>query len=367
MIPFLDLKEINLHYEKEFKQTFENVLHSGWFILGEQVARFEKEFADYCGTKYAIGVANGLDALILIIEGYKELGIFKIDDEIIVPSNTYIASILAISKAGLKPVLVEPRLDTYLIDVSKIEEQISDKTVAILPVHLYGQLCDMGSINAIAKKYNLKVIEDSAQSHGARQSGKRSGNLGDASGFSFYPGKNLGALGDGGAITTNDDELAEVLFALRNYGSEVKYRNKYKGINSRLDELQAAMLSIKLKDLNADNHKRQLVANYYLENIRNPLVTLPTVINAESCVWHLFVIRNNNRDRLQQYLLNKQIQTVIHYPIPPHCQFAYKEWQYLSFPISEKIHAEVLSLPIYPRLTENNINKVCEALNNFKD
>jgi dTDP-4-amino-4,6-dideoxygalactose transaminase len=365
MIPFLDLKQINLQYENEFKNAFNDVLNSGWFILGEQVTIFEKTFAAYCGTKYAIGVANGLDALILIIEGYKELGVFKDNDEIIVPSNTYIASILAISKTGLTPVLVEPNPDDYLIDVSRIEEKITNKTVAILPVHLYGQLCNMDAVNALAKKYQLKVIEDSAQSHGALQNGKRSGNLGDASGFSFYPGKNLGALGDGGAITTNDDALAETLFALRNYGSEVKYKNKYKGINSRLDELQAALLTIKLIDLDAANNTRQQIAKYYLQHISNPSIKLPVVSDENSHVWHLFVVRNKERDRLQQYLADKEIQTVIHYPIPPHKQPAYKEWQHLSFPLSEKIHAEVLSIPIYPGLSEEDMDKVCQELNNF--
>ena len=365
MIPFLDLKTINLKYEVDFKAAFDNVLQSGWYILGEQVMQFEKEFATYCGVKHAIGVANGLDALILIIEGYKELGIFSVGDEIIVPSNTYIASILAISKAGLIPVLVEPYIGTYLIDCTKIEEKLSEKTVAILPVHLYGQLCDMDAINTIAKKYNLKVIEDSAQSHGAIQNGKRSGNLGDASGFSFYPGKNLGALGDGGAITTNDDELANVLLALRNYGSEIKYKNKFKGLNSRLDEMQAALLSIKLNDLDADNLQRQQMAQYYLSHIKNESIVLPEVIDSNSHVWHLFVIRTPEREKLQKYLSTKEIQTVIHYPIPPHKQAAYSEWCTLSFPISEKIHTEVLSLPIYPGLSISKMEKICMELNNF--
>lgn len=365
MIPFLDLKAINLKYEEAFKAAFNDVLHSGWFILGEQVTTFEKAFADYCGTKYAIGVANGLDALILIIEGYKELGIFKTGDEIIVPSNTYIASILAISKAGLTPVLVEPDITTYTIDAQRIEEKISQRTVAILPVHLYGQICDMGSINAIAKRYNLKVIEDSAQSHGAVQHGKRSGNLGDSSGFSFYPGKNLGALGDGGAITTNDDMLAETLYALRNYGSEVKYKNKFKGINSRLDELQAAFLSIKLKGLDRDNAQRQLIAEYYLKNISNPEIILPFVTSKEAHVWHLFVVRTQERDALQQYLASNGIQTVIHYPIPPHLQTAYTEWQGQSYPISEEIHATVLSLPIYPDMSAEAQEKICVTINQF--
>lgn len=365
MIPFLDLQKINLKYEADFKAAFDNVLQSGWYILGENVSNFEKKFADYCGSKYAIGVANGLDALILIIEGYKELGIFSVGDEIIVPSNTYIASILAISKAGLIPVLVEPYIGTYLIDCTKIEEKLSEKTVAILPVHLYGQLCDMDAINTIAKKYHLKVIEDSAQSHGAIQNGKRSGNLGDASGFSFYPGKNLGALGDGGAITTNDDELANVLLALRNYGSEIKYKNKFKGLNSRLDEMQAALLSIKLNDLDADNCQRQQMAQYYLSHIKNESIVLPEVIDSNSHVWHLFVIRTPEREKLQKYLSTKEIQTVIHYPIPPHKQTAYSEWSTLSFPISEKIHTEVLSLPIYPGLSISNMEKICMELNNF--
>jgi dTDP-4-amino-4,6-dideoxygalactose transaminase len=366
MIPFLDLKTINLKYEVDFKAAFDNVLQSGWYILGEQVMQFEKEFATYCGVKHAIGVANGLDALILIIEGYKELGIFSVGDEIIVPSNTYIASILAISKAGLIPVLVEPCIGTYLIDCTKIEEKLSEKTVAILPVHLYGQLCDMDAINTIAKKYNLKVIEDSAQSHGAIQNGKRSGNLGDASGFSFYPGKNLGALGDGGAVTTNDNELAKTIRALGNYGSNQKYINIYQGLNSRLDEIQAAVLNIKLKYIDVENQKRKDIAKRYLSEIKNDKIILPQIVNDKNGhVWHLFVIRCAERDKLQQYLTYNEVQTLIHYPIPPHKQAAYKEWNQLSFPITEQIHQEVLSLPISPVMEGVEIEFVIEKINKF--
>lgn len=366
MIPFLDIKNINLAYEQELKEAFHQVLHSGWFILGENVKRFEEQFAAYCGTKHCIGVANGLDALILILEAYKEMGIMADGDEVIVPSNTYIASILAISRAGLTPVLVEPLESNCLIDPALIASKITARTKAILPVHLYGQLCDMDAINTIAQTHKLKVIEDSAQSHGAMyHNGKKSGNLGDASGFSFYPGKNLGALGDGGAITTNDDELATVLHALRNYGSEVKYRNKYKGLNSRLDEMQAAFLSVKLNKLDKDNEHRRKVADFYLSHIRNEKIALPECTDRNSHVWHLFTIRTQNRDDLQQYLSQHGIQTVIHYPIPPHQQEGYKEWQGMSFPIAESIHREILSLPISGILTEADYQKVVEVINNY--
>lgn len=364
MIQFLDLKNINLRQEAELRQAFEEVLQSGWFVLGNKVTAFEKEFAAYCGAAHSIGVANGLDALILIMEAYKELGLFHEGDEVIVPSNTYIASILAISKAGLTPVLVEPGND-FLIDPAKIEEKVTSKTKAILPVHLYGQLCDMDAISSIAKKHGLKVIEDSAQSHGALFKGKRSGNLGDASGFSFYPGKNLGALGDGGAITTDDDHLAETLRALRNYGSEVKYKNMFKGVNSRLDELQAALLSVKLRTLDADNEQRRKIADFYLGHIKNEKVTLPVVNNRDGHVWHLFVARTKERDQFQQYLADKGIQTVIHYPIAPHKQQAYKEWNNQSFPISEAIHKEVISLPISPVMTDAEVSAVVAAVNAF--
>jgi dTDP-4-amino-4,6-dideoxygalactose transaminase len=365
MVPFLDLKSINLTYQVELKKALDEVLSSGWFILGNQVKLFERELADYCGVKHCIGVANGLDALILILEGYKEMGALAEGDEVIVPSNTYIASILAVSKAGLVPVLVEPDISTYLIDVQKIEEKLTGKSKAILPVHLYGQLCNMSAINEIAVKYSLKIIEDSAQSHGAIQAGKRSGNLGDASGFSFYPGKNLGALGDGGAVTTNDDQLAETIKALRNYGSHVKYQNLFKGINSRLDELQAAFLRIKLKQLDVITEQRRKVAQFYLEQIKNPLVTIPSVVSNESHVWHLFVIRVSNRNDFQNYLFSNGIQTVIHYPIPPHKQPAYKEWGTWRFPLSEQIHKEVISLPISEVISKEEQQKVVEVINNY--
>ena len=366
MIKFLDLQKINEQYNIEFKEVFDKVLKSGWFILGKEVENFENEFAAYCGTKYCLGVANGLDALILIIEGYKQLGLMKEGDEIIVPSNTYIASILAISKAGLIPVLVEPDPSTFLIDPTKIEEKITAKTKAILPVHLYGRLCDMDAIKKIADQYNLKIIEDSAQSHGATLMGKRSGNLGDASGFSFYPGKNLGAIGDAGAITTNDKKLTESIKALRNYGSLKKYENLYQGINSRLDELQAGLLTVKLKYLDAETDIRRAMAERYNAEISNPKINLPLLpINRNEHAWHLYVIQVADRELFQQYLAEKGVQTIIHYPIPPHKQQAYKEWNILSYPISEKMHREVLSLPIYPVMTNDEISIIINAINAY--
>jgi dTDP-4-amino-4,6-dideoxygalactose transaminase len=366
MIKFLDLQKINLQYLPEFNEAFDRVLKSGWFIMGKELEGFENEFARYCGTKYCIGVANGLDALILILEGYKELGLMKDGDEVIVPSNTYIASILAISKAGLKPVLCEPNLDTYLLDANLIESHITERTKAILPVHLYGQLCDMNAINSIAKKYGLKVIEDSAQSHAAvYMDGRKSGNLGDASGFSFYPGKNLGALGDAGAITTNDEELAIVLKAFRNYGSHKKYHNLYKGINSRLDEIQAALLTVKLKYLDAETSQRREAASFYLNNIVNSKIVLPSVTRYEAHVFHIFPVRVNDRQHFQQYLSDKGIETNIHYPIPPHQQPAYQEISSLSFPISELIHKEIISLPMSPILSAKDLAYIVEVINNY--
>jgi dTDP-4-amino-4,6-dideoxygalactose transaminase len=365
VIPFLDLKKLNAQYRDELIEACTRVIDSGWYILGKEVEEFEKEFANYCGTKYAIGVGNGLDALTLILRAYKELGILSDGDEVIVPANTYIATILAITNNNLIPVLVEPDIDTYLIDPDKIEENITSKTKAIMVVHLYGQTCEMDKINEIAKKYNLKVIEDSAQSHGAYYKDKRSGNLADASGFSFYPGKNLGALGDAGAITTNDDQLAEVLKALRNYGSRKKYENIYKGVNSRLDEIQAAILRVKLKYLDEEIERRRKIARFYLENIKNNNIILPKVREDSNHVWHLFVIRTEKRDKLQKYLLDKGIHTLIHYPIPPHKQIAYKEWNDRSYPITEKISREVLSLPISGVLTLEEAEKVIEAINEF--
>ncbi|MEO8820857.1 MAG: DegT/DnrJ/EryC1/StrS family aminotransferase [Ginsengibacter sp.] len=371
MIEFLNLKEITKRDKKSLLLSFENLLDSGWFILGESVKKFEKEFAEFCGVTNCIGVANGLDALILILEGYKELGFMKEGDEVIVPSNTYIASILAVSKAGLKPILVEPNINSYLIDENLIEQKITSKTKAILPVHLYGRLCNMEAINSIAKKHNLKVIEDCAQSHGASLNGIKCGNLGDAAGFSFYPGKNLGALGDGGAVTTNDDALAGAITALRNYGSVEKYKNIYKGLNSRLDEMQAAFLPVKLKRLEQDNNARRKIAQYYIEHINNSGIILPASkqINIEdlySNVWHLFVVRLEDRNRFQTYLTENGIQTVIHYPIPPHKQQAYSEWNNESYPISEKIHQQIISLPISPVMKHEDVETVCKVINCFK-
>jgi dTDP-4-amino-4,6-dideoxygalactose transaminase len=363
MISFLDLKAINKQYKKEMLDAFERVIDSGWYIQGNECKEFEKEFANYCNTKYCIGVANGLDALTLIIRAYKEMGIMRNGDEVIVPSNTYIASILAISENDLVPILVEPDIDTYLIDSNKIEEKITSKTRAIMPVHLYGQTCQMDKINRIANKYNLKVIEDSAQAHGAYYRDKRAGNLGDASGFSFYPGKNLGALGDGGAVTTNDKKLADTIRALGNYGSHKKYENFYQGINSRLDEIQASILRVKLKYLDSEIDKRKKVAKYYLENIKNDTIILPKIDT--NTVWHLFVIRTKHRDKLQTYLLDNGIQTLIHYPIASHKQEAYRTWNNSKYPISEKIHNEVLSLPISGVQSLEDREKIVKVLNDF--
>jgi len=363
MTPLLNLQKINAQYRTELIEACSKVIDSGWYLQGIENKKFETEFSNYCGTKYTIGVANGLDALILILRAYKEMNILKNGDEVIVPSNTYIATILAISENNLIPILVEPNLETYLIDPNKIEDKITSKTKAIIPVHLYGQTCEMDKINRIAKKYNLKVIEDSAQSHGAYYDNIRSGNLGDSSAFSFYPGKNLGALGDGGAVTTNNEELAKTIRALANYGSERKYENIYIGKNSRLDEIQASILRIKLKYLDIEISKRKDIANYYLRNIKSAKIILPRIIT--DSVWHLFVIRTENRDELQKYLFDNGIQTLIHYPIPPHQQKAYKEWNNLIFPISEKIHSEVLSLPISGVQSMEDTKKIVKSINEY--
>ena len=366
MIKFLDLHKINKPYEVEFQQKFRQFLDKGWYILGDNVKQFESEFANYCGTKHCIGVANGLDALILIFRAYKELGKLQKGDEVIVPANTYIASIIAVLQNDLVPVLVEPNIETYNINPNEIEKHITPKTKAILPVHLYGQLCDMQRINEIAKKYNLLVIEDSAQAHGAkREIVRKAGNLSDVSGFSFYPGKNLGALGDAGAITTNDDELAKTIFSLRNYGSQKKYENEFVGLNSRLDEIQAGFLSIRLKDLDKQNQKRREVAKRYLSEIKNEKINLPFYDGSENHVFHLFVIRTENRENLQQYLLKNNIETLIHYPIAPHKQQAMNDFSHLSFPITEKIHNEVLSIPISPILTDEEVTYIINILNNY--
>lgn len=365
MIPFLDLKKINQQYQQDLKEACSRVIDSGWYLLGKEIQQFEKQFADYCGAQHAIGVANGLDALILVLQAWKEQGKLTAGDEIIVPANTYIASILAITENDLTPVLVEPNLATYNLDIHGIKKAITPKTKAILAVHLYGQLAPMEEIVPFAKEHNLLILEDSAQAHGAQINGRRAGSFGDASGFSFYPGKNLGALGDAAAVTTNDDELANTLRALRNYGSQEKYKNIYQGSNSRLDEIQAAMLSVKLNYLDKEIKQRQNVAQKYLTQINNPAVTLPTVQTASSHVWHLFVIRSAHRDSLKEYLHTQGIETLIHYPIPPHKQQCYQDWNHLSLPITEQIHREVLSLPMSPVLAEQDIQMIIEKVNEF--
>lgn len=365
MIKFLDLQKINSQYERELKEAASRVIDSGWYLMGEELQSFEKNYAKFCGVKHCLGVANGLDALRLIFKAYIEMGVMQKGDEIIVPSNTYIASLLAISDNDLIPVLVEPNIETYNLDSSLLEQAITSKTKAILTVHLYGQISVDEQMLDICTKYNLKLIEDGAQSHGALWNGKSSGGIGDATGHSFYPGKNLGALGDAGAVTTNDDELAKTIGALRNYGSHVKYENQYQGLNSRLDEIQAAFLNVKLKYIQKDIEARRSVANYYLENIKNPKITLPKVVSQGQHVWHLFVIKTPVREKLQNYLTEKGIQTLIHYPIPPHKQEAYKELNHLSFPIAEKIHKEVLSLPLSGVMNEEDVQTMVKIINDF--
>ena len=417
MVKFLDLEKINNRFRDEIDGRIAKILDKGWYLQGEENETFCKHFAQYCGTKYCVGVANGLDAINLIIKAYG----FSEGDEIIVPSNTYIATILAVSQNGCTPVLVEPDINTYNINLDLIEEKITPKTKAIIVVHLYGRAVDMEKIWELAKKYNLKIIEDSAQAHGAiytplppsgtspargaeadgdklaqeafalqsDKKGVRTGNLGDASAFSFYPGKNLGCMGDGGCVTTNDEELYKKVKAIANYGSDRKYHHIYKGVNSRLDEIQAAVLDVKLKYLDEDNEKRREIAEYYLENIKNPKIILPYTPLPPSgtspargadasredleklkntplqTVWHVFPVRTENRDVFQKYLTDNGIQTIIHYPTPPHKQLAYKEWNSLSFPISEEIHRTIISLPISPVMTDDEVKKVVEVVNGY--
>lgn len=371
MIKFLDLQKINAQYTDELKQAASEVIDSGWYLLGERVAHFETNLAKYIGVKHAIGVANGLDALRLILKAYIELGVMKEGDEVIAPANTYIASILAITDNRLTPVLVEPDINTYNLDLDLIEEKITERTKAIMVVHLYGQVSWGAKLEELAKKYNLKIIEDNAQAIGAEWNGVKTGALGDAAGFSFYPGKNLGALGDAGAVTTNDDELAEIVCTLGNYGSKVKYQNEYQGLNSRLDEIHAAFLDLKLKYLDAENQRRREIAKFYLENIIHPDFVLPIhkahsdKYSAPNHVWHLFVIRSRQRDKLQNYMSANGIQTLIHYPIPPHKQRAYKEWNDFKFPITEKLHKEVLSVPISSVMSKEQISFLVDSLNKF--
>ena len=371
MIKFLDLQAINAQHQQALKEAAARVIDSGWYLMGVELASFEKQLADYVGSQHAIGVANGLDALRLILRAYIEMGIMNPGDEVIVPANTYIASLLSITDNGLVPVLVEPNPLTYNIEAAEIEKHLTPKTKAIMVVHLYGQVAWSEPLQDLAKKHQLKVIEDNAQAIGASWQGIKTGNLADAAGFSFYPGKNLGALGDAGAVTTSDPQLAEIVRALGNYGSRQKYHNEYQGYNSRLDEIQAAFLSVKLNFIDAENHFRNKIAQRYVTEINNPKIHLPTVLKVDnpahslSHVWHLFVVRTTDRKALQAHLEQAQIQTVIHYPIPPHQQKAYESLNHLSFPITEAIHQKVLSLPISPVMTESEVDQIILAVNNF--
>jgi len=388
MIKFLDLKLINDSFEPELSDSVQRVLDSGWYLLGNEARAFEEEYARFIGVRHCIGVANGLDALRLILKAYLEQKVMREGDEIIVPANTYIASMLAITDNRLVPVLVEPSIDTYNIDPYSIEEKITPRTKGIMIVHLYGQNAMHPEIARLVQKYNLKLIEDNAQAQGCYYGNKRTGSIGNAAGHSFYPGKNLGALGDAGAVTTDDDELASIIRALANYGSKVKYQNIYKGLNSRLDEIQAAMLRVKLPRLDIDNHRRNEIARYYIENIKNPDIILPkgekrdlngkdsgsagtgSFVNSSdqkflSNIWHVFVIRTADRDNLHEYLEEKGIQTLIHYPVAPHKQEAYNEWNDLILPVTEKIHREVLSLPISQIINMEEASRVVTVINDY--
>ena len=366
MIKFLDLQKVTAKYSDEIHAAVQRVVDSGWYLQGQENENFERHYSEYIGTKYTVGVANGLDALIWILRGYIELGAMKPGDEVIVPANTYIATILAITENGLKPVLVEPDINTYQIDNRLIEAAITDRTRAIMIVHLYGCCAYTDKIGDICKKHNLKLLEDNAQAHGCLYNGHRTGSLGDAAAHSFYPGKNLGALGDAGAVTTNDKELADTIRALANYGSIKKYVFRYTGRNSRLDEIQAAILDVKLRHLDEDNAMRKQNSRYYIEHIKHPDIVLPKVDNWDRHVFHIFPIRTSRRDELQKYLTENDIQTNIHYPIPPHRQECYKEWNKLSFPVTEQIHREELSLPMSPVMTKYELSSVVEVINSWR-
>lgn len=365
MIKFLDLQKINAQYANELKQVAAEVIDSGWYLLGERVKQFENNLETFQGGGNAIAVGNGLDALRLILKAYIELGIMKEGDEVIVPANTYIASVLAITDNKLIPILVEPNLDTYNLNLEWIESKITPKTKAIMVVHLYGRVCWSDKLEKLARKYNIKIIEDNAQAIGARWNGVRTGNLGDAAGFSFYPGKNLGALGDSGAVTTRDAELAKAIRTLANYGSAQKYVNQYQGLNSRMDEMQAAFLDVKLRFVDAETSRRQEIANYYIKNIKNDKIILPNTGDVNEHVWHIFVIRAASRDELQAYLQENGVQTLIHYPIPLYKQECYSDMIGLSMPITEQIHAEVLSLPMSPVMSNEELERVVEVLNKY--
>lgn len=365
MIKFLDLEKITEKNFEEIKTVVTKTISSGWYLQGEANKLFETNYSSYIGTEYTVGCANGLDALIWIYRAYIELGIMKEGDEVIVPANTYIASILAITENNLIPVLVEPDIDTLEIDDAKIEEKITDKTKSILIVHLYGRCAYTDRIREICNKYNLKLVEDNAQAHGCMYQGLKTGSLGDAAGHSFYPGKNLGALGDGGAVTTNDKILADTIRALANYGSVKKYVFKYRGRNSRLDEIQSAVLNVKLKYLDEDNNRRREIAHYYLKHINNSRIFFPVQLPCKSNVYHIFPVFCNRRDELQKFLFEHDIQTLIHYPIPPHKQECYSEWNNISLPITEQIHNQELSLPISPVMPWGEVEQVVEIINSF--
>lgn len=366
MVPFLDLQAVNRQWRDELIDACAKVIDSGRYICGKALDEFEAAYAAYCGTRYCVGVANGLDALTLSLRAWREIGRLKPGDEVVVPANTYIASILAITANGLVPVLVEPDDDTFNLSPDGTEAAITARTRVILPVHLYGRIADMPALLQIADRYGLLVLEDAAQAHGARIDARRAGSWGDAAGFSFYPGKNLGALGDGGAVTTDDPSLADALRALRNYGSHEKYRNLYQGVNSRLDEIQAAMLTIKLKYLDEQTDRRREVARIYLGEIRNDLIRLPVLTDPESHVWHLFVVRCAQRDAFQRHLADAGVETLIHYPIPPHRQEAFVEWSEQTYPLTERIHREVVSLPIGPTITVDEARRIAVACNSFR-
>lgn len=365
-VQFLNLRRVNEPYEDAIRRQIDGVLASGWYIRGQACRRFEEEFAQFCGVRHCVGVGNGLDALTLVLLAWKQLGVLAPGDEVIVPANTYIATILSVVQSGLTPVLVEPDEASFNLDPALIDAHVTPRTRVIMPVHLYGLCADMQPIMAVARKHGLKVLEDAAQAHGASYNGRRAGSLGDAAGFSFYPGKNLGALGDGGAVASNDAELAECVRALGNYGSHRKYENVFQGLNSRLDETQAAILSVKLPGLVAENAYRAEIARRYLREIRNPQVQLPCVADDCSHAWHLFIVRVQGRERFREFLLSRGIETGVHYPIPPHRQSAFASWNHLSFPITERIHAEVASLPISPVHSEAEISAVIEAVNAFQ-
>lgn len=365
-IPFLDFSAVNAPYFPDIQEAMMRVVRSGRYVLGPEVNAFEEELAAYCGVSHCVGVSSGLDALILILEAWKQLGKLNAGDEVIVPANTYIASILAISKAELTPVLVEPDLESYNLDPAEVEKVVTSKTKVILPVHLYGRCADMDAINAIASQHGLLVMEDAAQAQGALYRGKRAGGLADAAAHSFYPGKNLGAIGEGGAVTTNDPQLAAMIAKLRNYGSEIKYHNQVKGVNNRLHELQAAVLRVKLPYLDRDNALRREIAETYLASIQHPDVILPSLTKVDPPCWHLFVIRVPERQEWVKHLQENGVDTAIHYPVPPHRQPAYAEWNERQFPVTEKIHREVLSLPISPVHSTQQAKIVAKLLNDFR-